>query len=304
MKRFLAAVLLPLSVLGATPSAAPIVTPHPVVNFTIRGVDDDMDLHGNPSDADLVIFAAGNQWMVLPDLIAAFRQQHPEIRSVYYETLPPGILARQMDGSPLRIGELMVEIQPDVFLSGKNRMVEEHAAGMVGDPVAYATNDLALMVRAGNPKHIESLRDLARPDVRIAMPNPQTEGVARQIETAYRKAGGPALDRAVMNTKLRDGTTLLTRIHHRETPIWIQEGKADVGPVWISEALFQERVHSGLEAVRIPANVNVEATYEGAVVTKAPHPAAAAAFVQFLNSDAAQAIYRSYGFTEPMQSKE
>lgn len=307
--KFLAVLTFAVAMLGATPapSVAPpaAATPAPPVNFTIRGVDDDMDLHGNPMTADLVIFAAGNQWMVLPDLIAAFRREHPEVRSVYYQTLPPGILAEQMDnGASLRVGELLINVEPDVFLSGKNRMDKEHEGGTVGAPVAYATNDLALMVRGGNPKHIETLRDLGRADVRVAMPNPQTEGVAKQIEVSFRKAGGNALVHEIMDVKLRDGTTMLTRIHHRETPIWIQEGKADAGPVWLSEALYQERIHSGIEAVRIPEKDNVLATYEAAVVQRAPHPGAAKAFVNFLTTDTAQAIYRSYGFTEPQSTKE
>ncbi len=307
--KFLAVLTFAVAMLGATPapSVAPpaAATPAPPVNFTIRGVDDDMDLHGNPMTADLVIFAAGNQWMVLPDLIAAFRREHPEVRSVYYQTLPPGILAEQMDnGASLRVGELLINVEPDVFLSGKNRMDKEHEGGTVGAPVAYATNDLALMVRGGNPKHIETLRDLGRADVRVAMPNPQTEGVAKQIEVSFRKAGGNALVHEIMDVKLRDGTTMLTRIHHRETPIWIQEGKADAGPVWLSEALYQERIHSGIEAVRIPEKDNVLATYEAAVVQRAPHPDAAKAFVNFLTTDTAQAIYRSYGFTEPQSTKE
>ncbi|MEO9170983.1 MAG: substrate-binding domain-containing protein [Candidatus Baltobacteraceae bacterium] len=289
-------------VLGAT-SPPPVVPPS--IGFTIRGVDDDMDLHGNPSGADLVIFAAGNQWMVLPDLLAAFQKTHPEVRNIFYETLPPGILAEQMaPGATLRVGELLLDVRPDVYLAGKGRMAQERDAGLVGEPTAYATNDLAIMVRSGNPKHITSLRDLGRPDVRVAMPNPQTEGIAKQIEGAYSKAGGSALVQAIMDTKLRDGTTLLTRIHHRETPIWILDGKADAGPVWISEALYQERIHSGIETVRIPAQSNVLATYQAAETVQPEHEAAAKAFVSFLTGDTAQAIYRSYGFTAATPAKE
>ena len=269
----------------------------PILNFTIRGVDDNMDLHGDPTDAELVIFAAGNQWMVMPDLIAAFQTLHPEVRRVFYETLPPGVLANQMvPGTSIRVGELVLDVRADVYLAGARRMAREKTLGFVRNGEPYATNVLAIMVRAGNPKRVENLKDLGRNDVRVAMPNPQTEGVARQIEAAYRAAGGSALDETIMETKLRDGTTMLTRIHHRETPIWILEGKADAGPVWLSEALYQERIHSGLETIRIPAKDNHLATYEAAVTTYAPHAASANAFVEFLTSDTAQAIYRSYGF--------
>ena len=150
MIRLLALPMLGVLLLAVAPAMpAPAPSPSPL-NFTIRGVDDDMDLHGDPDRPDLVIFAAGNQWMVLPDVIAAFKKMHPEVHDVFYETLPPGILAEQMaTGEELRIGELLIDVQPDVYLAGKSRMEREHAAGAVGDPVAYASNDLQLWCGLG-----------------------------------------------------------------------------------------------------------------------------------------------------------
>src|ERR1700761_7678654 len=65
--------------------------------FHVSDVDNVPDLHGNPCDAKLVIFIGGNQFFVLPQLVAAFERQHPELTGhIYYETLPPGILRRQI----------------------------------------------------------------------------------------------------------------------------------------------------------------------------------------------------------------
>lgn len=274
------------------------------VDFQVGGVDQVMDLHGDPCNADLVIFAGGNQWMVMPELLAAFTQTHPEVHHIYYETLPPGVLAQQMHAGSLRIGDFLIAARPDVYLAGHRRMAAEVASGTVDAPVTYATNVLALLVRAGNPKGITSLRDLSRSDVRIAMPNPQTEGVARQIETAFRSAGGTELDQTIMVSKHGAGTTVFTSIHHRETPLWLLSDRVDVGPVWLSEALYQERIGSGLQAVRIPAAENAVGSYEGAVVKAAPHRNAAKAFVAFLAGPVAQRIYRSYGFAAPEPTKE
>jgi molybdate transport system substrate-binding protein len=294
----LAGLLLAASLgLRQAPAAAPAV-------FSAPGVDDAMDFHGDPCGADLVIFSGGNQWMVMPQLVAAFRRRYPAVKRVFYETLPPGVLAAQMHAGALQVGELSISAAPDVYMSGKRRMNVEAAAHVVAPPVAYASNVLALMVRAGNPKHVLSMRDLGRADVVVSMPNPRTEGVARQIELAMRKAGGAALVRAVMVKKVAGGTTLLTTIHHRQTPMWILSGKADAGPVWLSEALYQQRIKSGLAVVRIPRAQNVVASYEAAVVKAAPHAAAAKAFVAFLTSATAQNIYRSFGFAPPVVTSE
>lgn len=269
------------------------------VTFSVPPVDEVNDLHGDPSQAQLVIFMAGNQYMLMPALLAKFRERHPEARDIYYETLPPGIVARQMQQGALQVGNLAIHVRPDVFMAGTRRMAMLRHDGLVGPASVYATNVLAIMVRAGNPLHIESLRDLGRPAVRVAMPNPAWEGVGEQIEAAYRKAGGGQLERSIMLIKVRNGTTILTRIHHRQTPLFILDRRADAGPVWISEALYQERIGAPLQMVTVPASQNVTARYEAAQVREAPHPALAKAFVQFLTTPAARAVYRAYGFGEP-----
>lgn len=113
------------------------------------------------------------------------------------------------------------------------------AKGDAKNVVEYATNNLAIMIPAGNPKHIESLKDLARPDLKLSMPNPEWEGVANQIADALRKAGGEPLYQAVYHTKVTNGTSILTEIHHRQTPMRIMQGKADAGVTWASEVKFQ-----------------------------------------------------------------
>ncbi len=259
-----------------------------------------MDFHGNPAGADLVVFAGGNEWFALPSVFAAFQRAHPEVRSIYYETLPPGVLAEQMHAGAIRVGGLTLTVKPDVYISGKKRMQKEQRAGAVERAVLFASNDLAIIVRKGNPKSIHSLLDLGRADVRVAMPNPKTEGIARQIELAYKKAGGDRLVRTIMVAKVRNGTTILTSIHHRETPAWVAQGKVDAGPVWISEALYQQRVRSAITVIRIAQRVNVTGLYLAAIVKHAPHRQAAHAFTSFLTSPQAQAIYRSYGFSRPL----
>jgi molybdate transport system substrate-binding protein len=267
--------------------------------FNVPPADEVLDLHGDPGDAQLVIFASGNQFMVMPALLRAFQQHHPEIARIFYETLPPGVVIDQVYTGDLHVGNLLISARPDVLLAGPRGMRRLHEAGYVESWVPYASNQLAIMVRRGNPLNVRSLADLGRGNVRVVMPNPKWEGVAEQVETAYQKAGGEALVREIMHTKLEDGSTLLTRIHHRQTPLYIMDSKADAGPVWISEALYAQRIGEPLSFVRIPAGENVRADYDAAVLRDAPHTAAAQAFVDFLKTPEARAIYGSFGFGPP-----
>jgi molybdate transport system substrate-binding protein len=287
-------VLAAIAFLGVGSGAQPALP-----RFSAPGADEILDLHGNPVKPDLVIFAAGNQWFVMPDLLAAFKRAYPDVRNVFYETLPPGVLSSQIAGGGLQVGELTLTLHGDALMTVPAQMSALRSKGLVGTSAAYARNDLAILVRGGNPLKIASMRDLGRPNVRVAMPNPKTEGIATQIEAAYRNAGGNALDRTIMVTKVAAGTTLITSIHHRETPAWLLSNRVDAGPVWRSEAIYQEKIGSGLATVELPAAENDSETYVAATIDGTPHPAAAQEYATFLRSTAAQAVYRSYGFSIP-----
>lgn len=270
-------------------------------HFLIPGIDTVSDLYGDVVDPQLVVFFAGNQFMVVNDLVSAFRKAHPAIQRIYVETLPPGILAQQIEQGALVIGNLRIALKPDVYTAGAKRIDSLQAQHhWFATTENYARNRLALMVHAGNPKHIHGLKDLGRPGVRVSMPNPKWEGIARAIEATYRKAGGDALDGQIMRTKVNDGTTHLTQIHHRQTPLRILRKQSDAGPVWYTEAYFQQAVlHHPVSLVGIPADQNVQVTYTAALLQDAPHTAAGQAFMDFLVGPVAQAIYKHYAFEPP-----
>jgi ABC-type molybdate transport system substrate-binding protein len=266
--------------------------------FHVDDIDNVPDLHGNPQDARLVLFVGGNQFFVLPRLIAGFEALHPELSGrIFYETLPPGALRKQMaQNDTITLGNLTLRVVPDVYEAGAAVLHEMQEQRTVEYLVRYATNNLEIMVAAGNPKHIESLKDLRSPSIRLAMPNPETEGVARQISDSLKKAGGDALANTVYKSKVQSGSTVLTQIHHRQTPMWILLGKSDAGVVWASEVSFQQKIGNPISGVPIPTNENTTAIYAAGVVRGAPHRAAAIAWVDYLQSDAAQAVYADFGF--------
>lgn len=269
--------------------------------FAVPPFDLVADLYGDVVDPQLTIFFAGNQFMVVPDLIAAFKHAYPQYHRVFVETLPPGKLASQIEAGALVMGSLRIDARPDLYTAGRTRILalqeQKHWFTATYD---YADNELAIMVRAGNPHRVKGLSDLGRRDVRVSMPNPAFEGVARQIEAALRRAGGERLERSVMHAKVADGSTLLTQIHHRQSPLNLLEGRADAAPVWFTESYFQQHeLHHPIETVAIPRAQNVRTTYTAAVLAAAPHPAAARDFLAFLATPAARAVYRRYGFEPP-----
>ena len=266
--------------------------------FTVPGIDNVPDLYGDVVDPQLVVFFGGNQFMVLDDLLREFRKAYPQYQRIFVETLPPGILAKQIEqGGALVVGNLRIALKPDVYAAGKNRM--DMTPEWFGRTSSYAQNRLAIMVRKGNPKKVASLRDLGRPEVRVSMPNPAWEGIGKRIEESYEKAGGVALKTAVMTTKVKAGSTFLTQIHHRQSPLRVLYDQSDAAPVWYTEAFYQKMLGHPVESVEIPAKENILANYVAGTMKAAPHAQAAEDFVAFLTSPAGQAVYRKYGFLPP-----
>lgn len=269
-------------------------------NFTIPEVDNLPDLHGDIVDPQLVVFFNGNQFMVVPDLLAAFQERHPQYERIFVETLPPGVLVEQIEQGALVIGNLRFALAPDVYTAGKGRIEQlQSEKGWFTRSAVYARNTLAIMTRTGNTGQVDGLADLGRDGVRVSMPNPEIEGIGKLIVKAYEKAGGQELVKRVMVEKTSTGSTFLTQIHHRQTPMRVLRGESDAGPVWRTEVLFQQRVGNPIALVEIPEAYNQTGIYMAAQMKSAPHPRAAADFVEFLVSEAGQAVYREYGFLPP-----
>jgi ABC-type molybdate transport system substrate-binding protein len=262
------------------------------------------DLHGLEiaDQADLVVFMAGNQFMVMPRLMEAFRAHHPAIRHIFCETLPPKIELRQILAGGAVFRGQVVAAAPDVYTAVSADSVAALARAERVDPArcfVYLHNRLALMVAADNPRAIASLHDLAKPGIRISQPNPQHEDIAEHILQMYREAGGEALLNRIMEDKQQAGETRLTTVHHRETPRWLMEGRVDVGPVWATEIAHAEREGLPLAGVALGAALDQREAvrYVACPVRGGRNPANGAAFLAFLQSGRARRIYADFGFT-------
>lgn len=253
--------------------------------------------------SDLVMYLAGNQFMVMEELIQDFQKKNPDVKTVYVETIPPGqILKNQL----LKQGEIngkKTNQKPDLFASvnGKHlkRMKKE---GRMKEGMTYIHNKLELMVAAGNPKNIQGPKDLARDDIVQSHPNPLTEGIFKFYGSEMLKDLG--LHAKVTGGKeckgcwAVEGKTWFTERHHRETPHRIENGEADVGIVWTTEVQEAKTEGRKIDGVPIPAPYNKQekVAYRIGKLTDGKNQANADKFLQYLATEDAQDIYAKYGF--------
>lgn len=104
--------------------------------------------HGNPETADLRLFMAGNQFVMMDNLVAEFKKQYPHYDEIYYVTIPPGkelqwILQGGAEWKAADFPNVQELVKPDPNDPGSWYMSETASAGsgfkMLNMPDVYTT---------------------------------------------------------------------------------------------------------------------------------------------------------------------
>lgn len=260
---------------------------------------------GDSYTADLVMYLAGNQFMVMEELIKDFQAKNPSVKSVYVETIPPGqILKAQILKQGMVDGQKTAQ-NPDLYASvNLGHLKKLKSLDVMETHAIYIHNKLELMVAKGNPKNIAGAKDLGRDDLVQSHPNPLTEGIFKFYGSAMLKDLG-LYEKVTGNAECKgcwavDGKTWFTERHHRETPQRIEEGKADVGIVWTTEVTHAKAENRGVEGVAIPAPLNKsgKVNYAIGALKTGRNQDNAKLFLDYLATDEAQNIYAKYGFVK------
>ncbi len=263
--------------------------------FAIPYFDYSADLCGDPYRSELNLFMNGNQYMVMPDLISAFKSQ-VGISEVFYETLPPGVLVNQLEKTRLKMGELIISVTPDLIAASPKQLEKLKDKNLISSFVKYATNDLSMIVKKSNPKQINTLEDLARPNINIAIPNPATEGIGQLVLDALESFGGKSFKDQIAKEKMEKGESFFTQIHHRQSPRWLEKEKIDIAFVWSTEATYLIGQGKNFEKIPIDQKHNQIGHYGIGQLTNSSHFQLGSQFMEFMLSSTAQDIYTKYGF--------
>ena len=254
-------------------------------------------------DSSLVMYLAGNQFMVMEELIKDFQSKNKDIKTIYVETIPPGQILK---GQLLKQGTIDGQdtaMNPDIFASVNiNHLKKLNKKGLMTDHSIYIHNKLELMIAKGNPKAIKSFRDLGRDDLVHSHPNPLTEGIFKFYGSEMLKDLGlhktiTADQKCKSCWAVKDRVWFTSR-HHRETPDRIEKGEADIGIVWTTEVVHAKATGRAIEGIVIPMPFNKKdkVNYAIGIMDNGRNKDNAKRYLEYLATDEAQAIYKSYGF--------
>jgi sulfate/thiosulfate transport system substrate-binding protein len=178
----------------------------------------------------------------------------------------------------------------DAGLVAKGWDADRHQ-GMITNSV------VVFVVRKGNPRNIRTWDDLVRPGVEVIEPNPFTSGGARwNIMAAYGaqlKAGRTPEQAAAYLQELFRHVPVQDK-SAREAVQTFVGGKGDVLLAYENEAINAQQKQQPVDYVVPDTTILIENPI--AVAARSKHAGAAAAFVDFLRSEAAQRIYAQRGY--------
>lgn len=190
-------------------------------------------------------------------------------------------------GSGTVLSQMELARKGDLYIPGSHDWLERAVVRGLVDPktrVDFAYLRPALVVRAGNPKGIHALGDLARPDVKAAIADPRTVCVGEYGEKLLVNAG---LAQTLMPK--------LARAHSCEAVAnLLATGTVDAVLGWdVFVAWFPGEV----EEVPVPPQwIPGQATIPGAVSVFSQHPQEAAAVLRWLAGPRGLAIWQKHGY--------
>jgi molybdate transport system substrate-binding protein len=221
----------------------------------------------------LRIAAASDLQAALPELGERFRSRGSIGITPTFSS--SGVLAQQIkQGAPY-----------DVFLSANEAFVRDLARGGIirtESVRAYARGTLVLAVHGKLGARIESLTDLASPEIKkIALANPET--------APYGRAGKQALERAGLWDRLQPKVVIAESV--RQALLYAQKGDAEAALVAHSVAADPE-----IRVIDLDPALYDPIVQTLGVVADSPRQADADAFVRFVLGDEGRAILKDFGF--------
>ena len=163
-------------------------------------------------------------------------------------------------------------------------------AGLVEQPVTFATNKLVLAVPSANPANISSIYDLERPGVKLVIGTPTVPigAYTRQV-LSYLGITSQVVPQVVSQEK--DVKSIAAKV---------ALGTADAGFMYVTDA---RTVSGQVKLIPVPAWAQPPVRYQIAIVKSTANHANAASFIKRLTSTAGRKLLVDNGFGVPKLPK-
>jgi molybdate transport system substrate-binding protein len=234
---------------------------------------------GGGGDGTLTVFAASSLTDAFGVLARTFEERNP------------GVEVRQsFESSSTLLTQIQQDAPADVFASAAQEEMDAAVDdGLVaGKPEVFARNREVIMVPEDNPASIQSMRDLAKPGIKLVLAEDEAPAADYALEI---------LDNAEYGSDFKQD--VLSNVVSREADVRasvsrVALGDADATFGYASD--YTPDVRDRVRVIQIPENLNIVAAYPIAALKDAENPELAQEWVDLVVSEEGQRVLENWGF--------
>ena len=292
-----------LRALGSTCAVAALTTLFVLVAAGCGGGGDASGASGDGDTLSLVAYSTPRE--AYEELIPMFQDTEAGAGVDFEQSYASSGEQRRAIEEGLPADFIHLSLEPDVTALVDAGMVDadwnqnEYDGMLTNSVVVFA-------VRPGNPEGIQTWDDLLQEGVEVITPNPFTSGGAQwNIMAAY----GAQLEQGASD---EEAIAYLRELFLEHVPVQDKSarealqtfagGKGDVMLAYENEAIFAQQAGQSLEYVLPEQTILIE--NPAAVVNTGESPEAAKAFLEYLYTPEAQAVFASMGYRPVVEGVE
>jgi molybdate transport system substrate-binding protein len=252
-----------------------------ISSFAVVGLAGCGGSSGGGEGGTLAVFAASSLTDAFGVLARSFEEQNP------------GIEVRQsFESSSTLLTQIQQGAPADVFASAAEEEMDTAVDdGLVaGEPEIFARNREVVMVPRDNPANVQSMRDLAKPGIRLVLAEegvPAADYALEILGKANAEYGGGFKQDVLSNVVSREADV-------RASVGRVALGDADATFGYASD--YTPDTRDRVRVIQIPEDLNIIATYPIAALKDAKDPDLARRWVDLVMSDEGQRVLDEWGF--------
>ena len=189
-------------------------------------------------------------------------------------------------GSAQLLAQIQLSGKGDVFIVGSEEVYKDaQIKKLAGTPELVAHHTPCIAVQKGNPKHILSLEDMAKPGITVILGDPKANAIGLSAQKIIEKN---KLSGITANTVAETATV-------NELVLQLAMGQADAAIVTKDSIVHSPKV----DCIEIAPDKNIEQIIPVGILTCSNHKTEAESFAGFIASPAGKELFRKNGF-EPV----